>query len=182
MTTQQAGEKAKALFGVSKKEHFGSDAYVANGRMFATVWHDQHKVNLRLSLQDQRKFLSLDGEAFVTINNAWGKQGWTCVQLKFIEQAQFMAALKCAWNYSAQKTPSANLKTTRAEEKKAKRQALAPVKKLQRKNLSRAKKQLAKAEILKGQPALDEMTKPTAGQNNILGNLSKENKLGRKKR
>lgn len=144
MTTLRACELAKALLGVTKKEHFGSEAFVANNRMFATVWHDQKKVNLRLSLQDQSKFLSLDGEAFIEIQNAWGKQGWTCVQTQFIETALFTQALQCAWKFSAQKSPPP--KSTRSDQKKAKRQALAPQKKIERKSISVAAKKAKRAE------------------------------------
>ncbi len=182
MTTQQAAQRAKTLEGVIKKEHFGSEAFVANGRMFATVWHDQEKVNLRLSSQDQRKFLISDGEAFEKIDNAWGKQGWTCVNIKFIEVAQFMEALKCAWIYSAQKTPGANLNTTRAEQKKAKRQALAPLKKLERKKSAQAKKQLARSEKLKEKVGEAGVQQASNGTSHILTHLNKEHKIRGKKR
>jgi hypothetical protein len=114
VSTKTVCEMAEALEGVTVKDHFGSDAYCANKRMFATVWHDRNEVNLRLSLEQQRHFLSLDGEGFVEIDNAWGRQGFTKVQLEFVNRKQFEKALKSAWEHSAIKTPAA-----RSDKKKA---------------------------------------------------------------
>ncbi len=83
------------------KFHFGSDAFSANKRIFATVWYDKNTVNLRLSPDEQKRLLLLDGEGFVEIDNAWGKQGWTTVQLEFVDKEQFLDALKSAWLNSA---------------------------------------------------------------------------------
>ena len=92
---------AKELDGVIEKDHFGSDSFSANKRMFATVWHDHNSVNLRLSPKEQKEFLSMDGEGFLEIDNAWGRQGWTKVQLEFVDVDEFKSALLAAWKYSA---------------------------------------------------------------------------------
>ena len=43
---------------------------------------------------------SKDGEGFVEIDNAWGRQGWTTANLEFLDREQFAAALKAAWQNS----------------------------------------------------------------------------------
>ena len=131
MTSQLACDLLRKLAGVSEKDHFGSDAFSANKRMFATVWHENKSVNLRLSPDQQRHFLSQDGEAFEVIDNFWGRQGWTRLHLEFIQKDQFIEAMQAAWEYSpikASGTPkkksakkTTNNKITRKAKKKAKR-------------------------------------------------------------
>ncbi len=91
---------ARALPDVSVKDHFGAEGFSANKRMFLTVWHEHNKANLRLSPEEQRRFLSVDGEAFSPIDNAWGRQGWTSINLAYVEKADFQKALAAAWDYS----------------------------------------------------------------------------------
>ncbi|MEQ1876899.1 MAG: hypothetical protein ABL958_09655, partial [Bdellovibrionia bacterium] len=60
--------------GVTVKNHFGSDAFCANGRIFATVWHDKNRVNLMLNQEQQKSLLLKDGsEGFIQIDGAWGR-------------------------------------------------------------------------------------------------------------
>ena len=101
LSSQQACEMARALAGVTEKDHFGSDAFVANNRIFATVWHDRNEVNLMLNLEQQSHYLAIDGEGFAEIDNAWGRAGATKVQLSFVDKKDFSAALKEAWVHSA---------------------------------------------------------------------------------
>jgi hypothetical protein len=104
LSTKQVCEMAEAFGNVSVKDHFGSDAYSANGRNFATVWHDRKEVNLRLTPELQRHYLSMDGDGFAEIDNAWGRQGWTKVQLEYVDRRIFAEALKAAWECSAVKS------------------------------------------------------------------------------
>jgi len=94
---------ARALDGVTEKDHFGSDAFVANKRIFATVWHNKNEVNLMLNEQQQRELLVRDGsEGFNQLDNAWGKDAIN-VQLEFVDPKIFSEALKAAWVNSANK-------------------------------------------------------------------------------
>jgi hypothetical protein len=105
VSTRFVCEAARSLDGVSEKDHFGSDAFYANKRIFATVWHDRNEVNLRLKLDEQSRFLSIDGDGFTEIPNAFGRQGWTQVQLDFVDRKALLEALKSAWTFSAAKRP-----------------------------------------------------------------------------
>ncbi len=96
-------EMARGMPGVSEKSHFGSDGLSANKRMFATVWHSRNEVNLRLSPETQKSFLKAKPEAYFQIPNAWGRQGWTTVRLKFVDRKSFAKALEAAWENSAVK-------------------------------------------------------------------------------
>jgi hypothetical protein len=106
MTTREACRMARALDDVTEKDHFGSDAFYTNGRIFATVWHDKGTVNLMLTPEEQRRFLLLDGEGFVPVPNAWGRKGATTVQMEFVDRADFATALRVAWSLKQAKTPA----------------------------------------------------------------------------
>jgi hypothetical protein len=44
-------------------------------------------------------------EAFATVPNAWGKQGWTTANLSKLSAAELRNALEMAWAHAAQKRP-----------------------------------------------------------------------------
>ena len=103
LSPNKACEMARTFNGVTEKDHFGSDAFVANGRIFATVWHDKNEVNLMLNEEQQRSFLvGDDSEGFNQIENAWGKNAIN-VKLDAIAPKIFAAALRVAWLNSASK-------------------------------------------------------------------------------
>jgi hypothetical protein len=96
-------EMARNFEGVTEKDHFGSDAFVANRRIFATVWHDKDEVNLMLNEDQQRSFLvGDDSEGFKQIENAWGKNAIN-VQLDAVDPKIFAQALQVAWLNSVNK-------------------------------------------------------------------------------
>jgi hypothetical protein len=105
LTTRRAAEMARSLPDVTERDHFGSDAFRTQGGIFATVWHETNTVNLKLTPEQQRRFVLIDGEGFVEIDNAWGRQGWTKANLEFLEPEQFGEALRVAWTNSHDKPP-----------------------------------------------------------------------------
>jgi hypothetical protein len=103
LTTKRACEIARELPEVSEYDHFGSDAFRTVGGTFATVWHAKANVNLNLTVEQQQRFVLLDGEGFVEIDNAWGRRGWTTANLDFVDEAAFRDALLAAWGNAANK-------------------------------------------------------------------------------
>ena len=105
LTTKRVCEIARALPSVTEYEHFGSDAFRTKGGTFATVWHAKGSVNLKLTVEQQRRFVLIDGEGFVEIDNAWGRQGWTTATLEFAPDDALREALQLAWSNTANKPP-----------------------------------------------------------------------------
>ena len=93
---------AGGLPGVNVRNHFGTDAFYVH-QIFATVWHDENAVKLNLNIDEQRRFVLIDGEGFAALDNAWGRRGWTRAHLEFVEPEDFLEAFKCAWARSAKK-------------------------------------------------------------------------------
>ncbi len=122
LTTRAVCKLAEKFEGVTVKNHFGSDAYCANGRIFATVWHDKNRVNLMLNQEQQKFFLLHDGsEGFIEIKNAWGRDA-IGVDLASTDADLFTEALTMAWVNSANKrsSPSRNRKAKKPARKPSK--------------------------------------------------------------
>ncbi len=115
LTTKAACEIARALPEVSGKDHFGSDAFYANKRLFATVWHDLGEVNVKVPPDVQADFFQLDAKVFAQIKNGFGRMGWTTIRLKHVSRKTFTMALETAWG--ATKKPKAKAKV-KAKKKK----------------------------------------------------------------
>jgi hypothetical protein len=56
-----------------------------------------------LTPEQQHRFVTLDGEGFVAIDNAWGRKGATTANLGAVDREQFVEALRTAWHNSAEK-------------------------------------------------------------------------------
>jgi YjbR len=113
LTAKRALELVRELPDLTEYDHFGSNAFKGKGSTFVTVWETKNTANLRLSPEEQRRFVMLDGEGFVEIDNAWGRQGWTTVNLEFVDEAAFREALTSAWqrsNESVRAKPAARRK------------------------------------------------------------------------
>jgi hypothetical protein len=107
MTVDAALKFLRALPETTVQDHWGSDAFKAHGRIFATVWHDKNQVNLRLSIDEQERFVKQDADAIVPIDNAWGRQGWTTVRLEACSKKLFEQAAKAAFTLSVFKNANA---------------------------------------------------------------------------
>jgi hypothetical protein len=106
LKAKRACELVRELPDVTEYDHFGSNAFKAKGGTFATVWTEKNTVNLRLTPEEQRRFVALDGEGFIEIDNAWGRQGWTTANLDFVDEQAFRAALLAAWHRACEKPSS----------------------------------------------------------------------------
>lgn len=96
-------ELALALPQAEEHEHFGKPSFRVKTKIFATLWADDRRAVLKLTLADQMALVALDPDAFSPIPGAWGEKGWTNVDLTQIERDDFEAALETAWRMVAPK-------------------------------------------------------------------------------
>jgi hypothetical protein len=75
-------------------------------KIFVTLTADGTKATLKLSLIDQDVFHKYDPGVFYPVQNAWGKQGWTIVDLKKVRMDMLKDALTQAYNETSKKTSS----------------------------------------------------------------------------
>jgi YjbR len=98
--------------------HMGHPDFRANGRIFATI-HPDHKWGMvKLTPDQQHKFVRDDPAAFAPENGAWGRAGCTKVRLDSVDEDMLEGAMTLAWqNSAAEKRAAGRTKarrTTRA--------------------------------------------------------------------
>ena len=86
---------ALALPGATSAPHFDRTAFKVK-RTFATLAADGRSANLKLTPDEQEFKCQLAPEVFETIDNGWGRQGWTTMWLAKATEHDVAAALEMA--------------------------------------------------------------------------------------
>lgn len=83
---------------VMEQPHFEKTAFkVKKKRIFATLSVENKIAYLKFSESDQSVFSSFDKTVIFPVNNRWGKQGWTCIDLKKVRKDMLADALATAY-------------------------------------------------------------------------------------
>jgi hypothetical protein len=91
---------ALALDGAIEAAHMGHPDFRANGRIFATLHGDGRHGMVKLTPEQQQRFMS-EGDGFTPESGAWGRQGSTRVVLADVDEDALGEALTLAWQNSA---------------------------------------------------------------------------------
>lgn len=89
-------EIALAFDRVTRHQHFDRTAFKARV-IFATLAADGLSANIKFSPEDQQFKVMLAPDIFSPLDNAWGRQGWTRVELTRIDQGELHAVLGMAY-------------------------------------------------------------------------------------
>lgn len=91
--------KVMALSFESAEEfpHFEIISIRVKKKIFVTINAAENRACLKLSLIDQDVFSTTNPGIIYPVPNAWGKYGWTLVNLKKIKKTIFKDALNCAY-------------------------------------------------------------------------------------
>ena len=88
---------ALALEGAFEGAHMGHPDFRVNGRIFATLHADERFGMVKLTPEQQGGFVAEHPETFTPENGAWGRAGFTRVQLKSVHEEVLGEALTLAW-------------------------------------------------------------------------------------
>ena len=91
---------ALSLPGVAEYPHFDRRAFKARVT-FATLASDELSANIKLAPEEQALKCAVAPDAFVALDNAWGRRGWTRGTLAALSEAELEAALEMAWRHAA---------------------------------------------------------------------------------
>ena len=81
----------------TEEPHFEKTSFRVKKKIFAT-WDEKHnRACLKLSAIDQDVFSSADNSIIYPLNNKWGKQGWTIIEMKKVHKDMFADALTTAY-------------------------------------------------------------------------------------
>ncbi|WP_410220557.1 MmcQ/YjbR family DNA-binding protein [Pedobacter sp.] len=80
-----------------EEPHFEKTAFKVKKKIFATYDPKNQTACIKLSEIDQNVFSSADKTIIYPVNNKWGKQGWTLIELKKVNKDLFIDALITAY-------------------------------------------------------------------------------------
>jgi predicted DNA-binding protein (MmcQ/YjbR family) len=76
---------ALAFPGAAEELHFEKTSFRVKKKIFATYDDKNKRACIKLSEIDQDVFSSADRTIIYPVDNKWGKQGWTLIEMKKIE-------------------------------------------------------------------------------------------------
>lgn len=77
--------------------HFDKKAYRVKKKIFVTHNAAENRCCVKLSREDQSLFCLIDEKMIYPVPNAWGRQGWTLVNLKLVNKEILMETLTAAY-------------------------------------------------------------------------------------
>jgi hypothetical protein len=84
-------------------DHWGRPSFRVRKKIFATLWPVEKRVVLKLSAVDQSVFCDFDKTIFYPVPGAWGKKGWTMIELNKVRKDMFKDALALSYKSVAPK-------------------------------------------------------------------------------
>jgi hypothetical protein len=86
--------------------HMGHPDFRVNGRIFATLHHDDQFGMVGLTPDQQQTFVERDPASFAPENGAWGRGGSTRVRLDSVDEETLGEAMTFAWQNAIAKSAS----------------------------------------------------------------------------
>jgi len=97
MSTEEFKDLALSFPGTISMPHFDRLAFKVEGkRIFATLHEKRESANVVLTVHEQQLFCEI-GKGIYPVPNKWGTKGWTTFEIKTVERAVLLEALKSAY-------------------------------------------------------------------------------------
>lgn len=103
VTVEVAYSLANAFPETQVIDHFGKPSFRVRKKIFATLSAEKKTMVVKLSQVDQSVFCDYDSDTFAPATGAWGRQGWTVIQLKRVRKSMLVDALNLSWKGIAPK-------------------------------------------------------------------------------
>lgn len=81
----------------TEEPHFEKTSYRVKKRIFATYDESNNRACIKLSEIDQDVFSKADPTTIYPVDNKWGKQGWTNIELNKVNEDLFIDVLTTAY-------------------------------------------------------------------------------------
>ena len=99
MTDSNSFQKLALSFpGTEELPHFEKKSFRVKKKIWATLDMVNHKACLKLSPIDQSVFCAFDKSIIYPVNNKWGQQGWTIVELAKIKKTMLIDITSTAYS------------------------------------------------------------------------------------
>lgn len=83
--------------------HFIKAAFKVKKKIFATLDEQKKNIVVKLTEEEQYAFSAFDNTIIHAVEGAWGKQGWTMIDLKRVPKATFRDAVTTSYKNVAPK-------------------------------------------------------------------------------
>ena len=93
--------------GAIESAHMGHPDFRAHGKIFATIHHDHKTGMVKLTPEQQQKFIRDAPASFSPENGAWGRAGCTKVQFVSVDEDILGEAMTLAWQNIAKANKAA---------------------------------------------------------------------------
>lgn len=97
ITAATARKLATAFDEATEEPHFENTAFKVKKKIFATMNEAEKRMTVKLSALDQNVFCTFDATVVYPVPNAWGKQGWTHVNLRTVRKEMLQDILTVAY-------------------------------------------------------------------------------------
>lgn len=77
--------------------HFEKTSFRVKKKIFASYDDKKKRACVKLSEIDQNVFSSVDNTIIFPVDNKWGKQGWTLIEMNKVRKELFIDALTTAY-------------------------------------------------------------------------------------
>ena len=108
---------ALGMKGALESSHMDHPDFRVNGRIFATLHADMQWGMVKLTPEEQKRFVRDAPGVFKPENGAWGLQGCTAVRLDGVDEEMLGEALTLAWRATAARPPASKGKVGRSRSK-----------------------------------------------------------------
>ena len=88
---------ALSLPEATEDPHFEKTSFRVKKKIFATYDDKLKRACIKLSEIDQDVFSAADKSIIFPVDNKWGKQGWTLIEMKKVRKELFIDALTTAY-------------------------------------------------------------------------------------
>lgn len=82
---------------VTEEPHFEKTSFRVKKKIFATYDDVKKRASIKLSEIDQDVFSAAGKTIIFPVNNKWGKQGWTIIEMSKVNKDLFIDALSTAY-------------------------------------------------------------------------------------
>jgi hypothetical protein len=101
---------ALGFIGAVEAAHMGHPDFRANGRIFATLHTGDRTGMVKLTPEQQARFIRDHSEMFTPESGAWGRQGCTRVTLAAADEDVIGEAMTLAWQATVKTTKAARVR------------------------------------------------------------------------
>lgn len=83
--------------GTTEEPHFEKISFRVKKKIFVTYDDIKKRACIKLSEIDQDVFSSIDKTTIFPVDNKWGRQGWTIIEMKIVSHDIFIDAITTAY-------------------------------------------------------------------------------------